>query len=75
MRKIQPVENEGIEYVVLSSLPFEQLITFRDWVGEANVFRISNFHSDSVECVTYELYEFWFDIQKEEADNLDVAFF
>ena len=75
MRKIQPVVNEATEYAVLSNLPFEQLITFRDWAGEANIRTIHYAHSGSVECVPYELYEFWFDIQKEEADNLDLAFF
>jgi len=61
MEKLSPNMYHGNEFMVLSRLPFDQLIEFKRWLNILDIRNIRNQFGEIFECVDYEEYEFWFD--------------
>jgi len=75
MRKLRPQIKDGREFVLLSALPFEQLVPFRDWLSIADIFIKEDDMGMTNEFVYYDLYEFWYDTVKEETQLEELAIF
>lgn len=75
MRKLRPQIKDGREFVLLSALPFEQLVPFRDWLSVADIFVKEDDMGLSCEFASYDLYEFWYDTVKEETQLQELAIF
>lgn len=56
------------EYIQLSSIPFDHIGPFQEWLGVADIFTRRDRLGWEHECVKHDLYDFWRDTVKE--DNL-----
>ena len=54
------------EYIHLSSIPFDQVGPFQEWLGVTDIFTRRDSMGRLHECVKYDLYDFWRDTVKEE---------
>ena len=75
MRKIPPEQFNGLQFVRLSSLPFHQMIRLKDWLGEEELISIPHRNGIIRNCVTYEGYEFWFDVVRGNDQYEEISLF
>ena len=75
MKKIAPERLNGLQFIRLSSLPFNQMVRLRDWLGVDDIFSISYQNGTIRNCVKYEGYEFWFDVMNCENQIEELSFF
>lgn len=75
MEKIRPHLHNGTEYLLIFSLPYDQLIHFQDWLGIAEILIIEESDGFSYECVPYGVYDFWYDTAREEIQYENMAIF
>lgn len=61
MTKIKPDFWNGIEYIQLSSLPFDQYQTIVQWLTTTSFLQNKNRKPEWEDCVYYRDYEYWFD--------------
>jgi predicted transcriptional regulator of viral defense system len=62
MKKVFPHINQGIGYVQISKLPFNQSIKFRSWISRNSLVNVSTGARTIEDCVQYSEYEYWFDV-------------
>jgi hypothetical protein len=67
-----PLESE---YIQLSSIPFDQVVPFQEWLGVADIFTRRDSMGRVHECVKYDLYDFWCETVKEENLHHEQALF
>ncbi len=75
MKKIRPFIYNGTEYLPLAALPFDQFLHFRDWLSLTDILVIEENDGYAFECVQYGVYDFWFDMAREEIQYADMAIF
>ncbi len=61
MTKVKPKNWNGVEYVNLSQLPFDQYQNILSWLPTTSFLGNEMKNRDLEDCVYYEDYEFWFD--------------
>ncbi len=63
MLKASPTFHKGVNFVQISSLPFEQQLSFQDWIPQNSLLRmvINNITMD--DCVDYQDYTYWYDFK------------
>ncbi len=61
MLKLSPSYFQGIEFIQLCQLPFDQARKLRNWLSDIDVFKVENEYEKYEGCVHYDDYEFWFD--------------
>lgn len=75
MRKLHPLEQQGIEYLPIVNLPFDQQLSLRQWISETDILLIKDPSGSEMECVHYDVYDFWFDTFMEENESVDMTLF
>lgn len=70
MLKASPTFHKGINFIQISSLPFEQQELFQEWVPQSCIMemRINNILMD--DCVEYQDYTYWFNFQFAQSNTL-----
>ena len=63
------------EYIQLSSIPFDHLGSFQEWLGVADIFTRRDNTGKTHECVLNDLYDFWRDTVKEELPHEEPTLF
>lgn len=61
MTKLMPNIWNGVEYVQLSNLPFDQYQIIVGWLPSSSFLAMDKEGVESEDCVYYEDYEYWFD--------------
>lgn len=75
MKKLTPQLHLDSEYIQLCRLPFDQLIRFREWMNERLIFTITDSLGEKYQCAPYDMYDFWYDTQMKEKEEIDLAIF
>ena len=70
MLKASPNFHQGINFIQISSLPYEQQELFASWVPQSAKMNleINNIHLS--DCVEYQDYAYWFDFQYQNQNSL-----
>lgn len=61
MTKVKPYNWNGVEYIHLSHLPFDQYQTIVGWLPSSSFLQNDKKNPEWEDCVYYKDYEFWFD--------------
>jgi hypothetical protein len=69
MFKVSPTFHNGINFVQISSLPFDQKECFKNWIPMNSVLRMEINSITLSDCVEYSEYEYWFDYQYKKAET------
>lgn len=67
MKKVFPHINQGIGYIQISKLPFNQSLKFRSWISRNSLVKVSLGSNIIDDCVQYSEYEYWIDVFDEES--------
>ncbi|GEM_PF-1268455 len=63
INKVHPNFDNGIEYVRLCELPFTQSVKFKNWLSPNSIFSMEVEEKIFYDCISYAVYEFWFENQ------------
>jgi hypothetical protein len=75
MKKIAPQVKFDTEYIQLCRLPFDQLVRFREFINDADLFLVTDSFGTQHECAEYSRYDFWFDTRQQDREEFDYAIF
>lgn len=70
MLKASPTFHQGINFIQISSLPYEQQELFGLWVPESAMMKLEINNISLPDCVEYQDYAYWFDFQFESKNSL-----
>ena len=63
MLKASPTFFEGVNFVQISSLPYEQQSIFQDWIPANSLLKVEINSIMMDDCVDYREYNYWFDFK------------
>ncbi|MBK6266432.1 hypothetical protein JKA74_15410 [Marivirga sp. S37H4] len=70
MLKASPNFHKGINFIQISSLPFEQQLDFQTWIPDNCLMQLQINNITLEGCVDYQDYTYWFDFQFEQNNTL-----
>ncbi len=70
MLKASPNFHKGVNFIQISSLPFEQQIDFKQWIPASSLMEIQINNILMIDCVEYQDYNYWFNFQFEQNNTL-----
>lgn len=70
MLKASPNFHEGVNFIQVTSLPYEQQQLFKSWIPETSILNIEINNIVLSDCVDYQDYTYWFDFQYQTQDSL-----
>jgi hypothetical protein len=69
MLKASPNFHQGINFIQISSLPYDQQELFNLWVPESAKMKVEINSISMNDCVEYQDYAYWFDFQYQKQDS------
>lgn len=70
MLKASPNFHQGINFIQISSLPYEQQELFGTWVPQSAKMKLEINNISLHDCVEYQDYAYWFDFQYQNQNSL-----
>ena len=70
MLKASPNFHQGINFIQISSLPYEQQELFASWVPQSAKMKLVINNISLLDCVEYQDYAYWFDFQYQNHNSL-----
>jgi hypothetical protein len=70
MLKATPNFHQGINFIQISSLPYEQQELFASWVPQSAKMKLVINNISLLDCVEYQDYAYWFDFQYQNHNSL-----
>ncbi len=71
MLKASPTFHKGVNFVQISSLPFEQQSIFEDWIPQNSLIKMEINNITLEDCVDYQDYTYWYDFKyQQNSSNL-----
>jgi hypothetical protein len=70
MLKATPNFHQGINFIQISSLPYEQQELFSAWVPQSAMMKLEINNISLPDCVEYQDYAYWFDFQYQNQNSL-----
>ncbi|MGM0579842.1 MAG: hypothetical protein ACQETL_04130 [Bacteroidota bacterium] len=70
MLKASPNFHQGINFIQISSLPYEQQELFASWVPQSAKMKMEINNITLPDCVEYQDYAYWFDFQYQNQNSL-----
>jgi hypothetical protein len=70
MLKASPNFHQGINFIQISSLPYEQQELFGRWIPQSATMQMEINNIRLPDCVEYQDYTYWFDFQYQNQNSL-----
>jgi aromatic ring-cleaving dioxygenase len=70
MLKASPTFHRGVNFVQISSLPYEQQSSFQDWIPKNSVLKMEIHNIAMDDCVDYQDYTYWFDFKFQQNSSI-----
>jgi hypothetical protein len=70
MLKVTPNFHQGINFIQISSLPYEQQELFESWVPQSAMMKLEINNITLSDCVEYQDYAYWFDFQYQNHNSI-----
>jgi len=70
MLKATPNFHQGINFIQISSLPYQQQELFSLWIPQSAKIEIEINNIRLPDCVNYQDYAYWFDFQYQKQNSL-----
>lgn len=67
--KRHPHYHQGIEYIRLSLLPFQQYSKFLSWISPLSIFKLNVDNEVLDDCVPYSEYDYWYEMHIRETST------
>lgn len=71
--KVSPTYIQEFAFVQLSTLPLDQQVAFRHWIGEEQLMTLQLNGIPLKQCVDYDAYNYWFNFRYQQ-ESLSVSF-